>query len=236
MKQYKAIFFDMDGTLLPMDMHEFTKGYFGLLSKRLAPYGYEPEALVKAIWTSVGAMVVNDGSRTNEEVFWECFEKIMGEPIAEVRVECRDFYSKEFRDAKIFTGENPLAKKAVEIAHEKAPIVVLATNPLFPMPGQVTRMSWVGLKPEDFDTVTSYEECNYCKPNPLYFQTLCDQLGLQPEDVLMVGNDEHEDMYSCSSIGMDGYLVTDTMIESKDHPWDGPRGTFAEMIEMLQSL
>lgn len=31
MSKYKAILFDMDGTLLPMDMKTFTEGYFKFL-------------------------------------------------------------------------------------------------------------------------------------------------------------------------------------------------------------
>lgn len=50
--KYKAILFDMDGTLLPMDMEAFTKGYFKGLSAKLAKYGIEPEALVQAVWTA----------------------------------------------------------------------------------------------------------------------------------------------------------------------------------------
>ena len=42
---FRAALFDLDGTLLPMDQDEFTKGYFKLLVKKLAPHGYEPEAL-----------------------------------------------------------------------------------------------------------------------------------------------------------------------------------------------
>ena len=33
----KAILFDLDGTLLPMDQDTFIKAYFGLLAKKLAP-------------------------------------------------------------------------------------------------------------------------------------------------------------------------------------------------------
>ena len=62
----KMILFDLDGTLLPMDMDEFIKNYFGRLSKKLAPLGYDPQQLVKNIWTGTMAMVKNDGSRTNE--------------------------------------------------------------------------------------------------------------------------------------------------------------------------
>ena len=33
----KMVLFDLDGTLLPMDMDEFTSGYFRLLAKKAAP-------------------------------------------------------------------------------------------------------------------------------------------------------------------------------------------------------
>ena len=39
--EIKNVLFDLDGTLLPMDMEEFTNGYFGLLTQKLAPRGYK---------------------------------------------------------------------------------------------------------------------------------------------------------------------------------------------------
>lgn len=236
MKKYKAILFDMDGTLVPMDMKEFTSGYFKFLGKRLAPFGIPQDELVAAIWAGTGAMAKNDGSRTNAEVFWSHFEKLTGVSEESIRPECDDFYGREFVEAKIFTQDNPLAIEAVKIAHEKAPKVILATNPLFPMAGQITRMGWVGLKPEDFDHVTSYEADSYCKPNPMFFTELCKKMVINPSECLMIGNDEYEDMYCCTEAGIDGYLVTDTMIPSSEHPWNGPRGTFKDLIEMLKNL
>lgn len=236
-KRYKAILYDMDGTLVPMDMKEFTDGYFKLLAKRLAPYGIPADKLVASVWKGTAAMVRNDGSRSNMDAFWECFYKDTGVTDKSIMAECDDFYGKEFKDAKMFTQDNPYAIKAVELSHEKADIVALATNPLFPMVGQVTRMGWVGLKPEDFDLVTSYESDSYCKPNPKYFETVCARLKVSPSECLMIGNDEEEDMYAaCTITGMDGYLVTDTMIASKEHPWEGPKGTFEDLIRMLEDL
>ena len=43
----KAVLFDLDGTLLPMDLGKFLEAYFALLSKRLVPHGYDPIKLVK---------------------------------------------------------------------------------------------------------------------------------------------------------------------------------------------
>ena len=63
----KMVFFDLDGTLLPMDMDEFTMGYFKMLAAKAAPHGYELPSLVKAIWHGVSAMVQNDGHCNNED-------------------------------------------------------------------------------------------------------------------------------------------------------------------------
>lgn len=237
MKKYKAILFDMDGTLVPMDMDAFTKGYFVLLAKRLERFNIPFDKLVAAIWDGTGAMARNDGSCKNDVVFWDRFRKLLpGLPYDEIEKECNGFYGEEFCEAVKFTEPNPLATEAVRIAHEKAEIVALATNPLFPMVGQKTRMNWVNLSEKDFDLVTSYESDSYCKPNPKYFESVCERLGVKPEECLMIGNDENEDMYACTKIGIDGYLVTDTMIASKEHPWEGPKGTFSDLIEMLKSL
>ena len=56
-----TVLFDLDGTLLPMDMNEFIKAYFGGLARRLAPHGYEPQKLIDSIWQGTAAMVKNDG-------------------------------------------------------------------------------------------------------------------------------------------------------------------------------
>lgn len=233
---YAAILFDMDGTLLPMDMDNFTKSYFKLLYAKLAKHGLDAKSFGANMWQGVSAMVKNDGSMTNEDAFWKKFCVLTGLPKEVLNADCLAFYGGDFHAAKAFTGENPLAVEAVKAAHEKAPIVALATNPLFPMCGQVTRMSWVGLAPKDFDLVTSYEEDTFCKPNPQYYLSVCRRLGVKPEECLMIGNSEGEDMASAASVGMDCYLVTDWMIADPDHPWQGPKGTFAEMVAMLKAL
>ena len=234
--KYKAILFDMDGTLVPMDLNAFTKGYFQLLFKKLARHGLDPAAFGKNMWAGVAAMVQNDGSDTNENRFWQVFCEKTGVDKDTVNRDCLEFYGNEFQQARQFTGDNPLAAKAVALAREKAPRVILATNPMFPMVGQQTRMGWVGLKPEDFDLVTAYEQERFCKPNPLYYTSICQRLGLDPWQCLMIGNDESEDMYAASQAGLQGWLVTDWMIPSPEHPWDGPRGSFAQTVEMLEKL
>ena len=70
MEQKRAVLFDLDGTLLPMDNEYFIQVYFKLLCKKMAAYGYNPDRLVQTVWRGTKAMMKNDGKVTNEELFW----------------------------------------------------------------------------------------------------------------------------------------------------------------------
>lgn len=236
MKKYDAILFDLDGTLLPMDMNVFMKEYFKNLCGALSYLPVDPKALVDYIWAGTAAMVKNDGSKKNGEVFWETFEDLVKMDLTEAKATCDAFYTKDFNNARVATGENPLAKKAVEAAHNAAPKVILATNPFFPRVGQLTRISWIDLSENDFDMITSYESDSYCKPNPMYYKSICERLGVEPENCLMIGNDEREDGYAAKAAGLDTFLVTDCIIENEKYPCDCARGTFSEMCAFLESL
>lgn len=233
---YQAILFDMDGTLVPLDMDAFMKVYFKELSAVVAPLGVTFDAFVPAIWAGTKAMVKNDGTRRNVDVFWDTFCGLTGVERNQAEPLCDGFYTQAFHLCRACTQPNPLAAEAVRLAHKKADKVILATNPLFPMAGQITRMSWVGLKPEDFDLVTSYESDSFCKPNPAYYASICERLGVSPERCLMIGNDEREDMHAASALGMETWLTTDCRIPCPEKPWTGAQSTFAQMVEKLRAL
>lgn len=234
--RYSAILFDLDGTLLPMDTESFAKAYFHALAAELAPFGVPAEALVKAVWGGTKAMMKNDGSRLNADVFWEVFSSLTNIGREKIEPICDSFYAGGFHSARAATAPNPLAAEAVRIAREKADKVILATNPLFPMAGQITRMSWIGLTPEDFDLVTCYATDRFCKPNPAYFTDVCRRMSLDPARCLMIGNDEREDMAAATAVKMDAYLVTDCRIPCSEAPWAGPQGSFSDMLAMLKAL
>lgn len=230
---YQAILFDLDGTLLPMDMDAFTKGYMYMLAKTLAPYGYQAETLIPAVWKGVSAMVRSDGSRPNRDVFFEVFAQKVGPEIYNYIDVLDNFYRTEFKKAVAFTGENLLAKQAVELAKTKAEKVILATNPLFPPSGVETRLGWIGLSFDDFAYVTHYENSSFCKPNPEYYRQLLEKFGCDPKQCLMIGNDVQEDVEAARVLGMDVFLVTDCVISRGEMP-ECPQGSFKELIRFLQ--
>ena len=231
----KVILFDLDGTLLPMDQDEFTKGYFKLLAKRLAPYGYEPKQLTDTIWAGTAAMVRNNGNKSNEAAFWDKFSEVYGEEKT-----LRDkslfeaFYASDFEKAKAFCGYNSEAAEAVKKAKQLGCRVVLATNPIFPKIATESRVRWAGLEPGEFELCTTYENIGYCKPNPEYYRSLSERLGVQPEECLMVGNDVSEDMIAETG-GMKVFLLTNCLINNGQKDISVyPRGDFHRLISFMK--
>lgn len=229
----KAILFDLDGTLLPMDQNEFVKGYFGLLCKKLAPYGYEPNSMVQGIWTATKAMIVNDGSVPNEKVFWKVFAEVMGEEILQYQPLFDEFYIEEFKQTKAFCGCNPESKGLVDWVKEQGLRVVCATNPIFPKLATMHRMNFTGLDYTDFEYFTHYENSSFCKPNPAYYTQVLEYCGLKPEECIMVGNDATEDL-AAAKLGMDVFLLTDNLINDKAVDISRiPQGGFSELKEYI---
>ena len=230
----KNILFDLDGTLLPMDMDEFTGGYFKHLARKAAPYGYDdPEKLIAGVWKGTKAMVMNDGTRSNEEAFWEDFAVTFGEEHLADKQVFDDFYANEFNEAKNYCGYAPQAGGFIKRLKAAGVRVILATNPLFPMAGQINRIRWAGIDPEDFDYISSYENSTYCKPNPMYYTELADKLGLKPEECIMIGNDAHEDT-AAEKTGMHVYLLTDCLLNRDGRDISGwPHGSFDEMTDYV---
>lgn len=206
-----TVLFDLDGTLLPMDQDAFVREYFGLLSTKLAGYGYEPQRLIKSIWAGTQAMVRNDGLFTNEQVFWRTFRQIYGPHVMDDMPLFDEFYAGEFGLARKACGFSPCSAEIIGVLKAKGYRLVLATNPIFPAVATRQRIRWAGLMPEDFELVTTYENSRHCKPNPDYYRDILEQLGLKPEQCMMVGNDVGEDMVA-KRLGMEEFLVTDCLI------------------------
>lgn len=232
----KAVFFDLDGTLLPMDQDYFIKTYLGYLAQWMAQKGYEPKEFIKTLWDGTGAMMKNDGSCTNDRVFWDLFAEHYGEEVRAEEKVLEEFYRTDFLKAKAVCGYAPQAAEAVGRVKEKGLVPVLATNPLFPPIATRQRICWAGLAPEDFALFTTYENASYSKPNPLYYTEILDTLGLQPEECLMVGNDTTDDMVA-ETLGMQVFLLTDCLINTKDYDinrW--PHGDFGDLLNYIENL
>ena len=231
-----TVLFDLDGTLLPMDLEVFVKDYLGRIAAKLAPHGYDPKHLVDTIWRGTGAMVMNDGSKSNEEAFWALAVGVHGDKIIKDKHLFDEFYEEEFGKIKTVCGHHPAAAEIVHGLKEKGYRVVLATNPIFPARATQWRIQWAGLQPEDFELYTTYENSSYCKPNLDYYRQILDKLHLVPEECMMVGNDAGEDMIA-KQLGMQVFLLTDCLINKAGADISQyPHGDFAQLDAYLKEL
>lgn len=229
-----TVLFDLDGTLLPMDQDEFINTYMGLLAKKLAPQGYDPNHLIAAIWAGTKAMVENDGARTNEEVFWEDFCHIFGADARKDEPLFEEFYATDFVHARTVCGFDPAVGEIAALLKEQGVTMAMATNPLFPAIATRQRIRWAGLDPEDYALITTYENSRHSKPNPDYYRDILAVIGKRPENCLMVGNDVGEDMLPAKKLGMEVFLLTPCMINKTGADiGQFPHGGFAELKEFL---
>ncbi len=211
--RYEAVFFDLDGTLVGVDMEEFLADYLTRIG-RWASRRYDPEVFLEQLMSATGAMVQNDDpTRTNQEVFLQRFMKTMSEENEEQVLDLFDrFYREEFPQMRGLVQPLPGAGRLVRALRDEGCRLILATNPVFPRRAIHQRVLWGGLHPDQFEYITSYENSRYCKPNPRYFADLLHHCAVEPDEVLMVGNDPLEDLVA-GELGMDTFLVDEYIVQ-----------------------
>lgn len=233
---FKTILFDLDGTLLPMDLNNFLTNYMGRLTKACS-HVLDPQTFPKHLWASTEAMIRNNcADKTNQEVFMEDFAPRFNLPAEELMPLFDDFYSNDFPELIACTTPSSLSEQICQELLDKGYQLVLATNPIFPDVATGHRMRWAGIHKIPWALVTTYEHCHFCKPNPNYYQEILERVGAQPEQTLMVGNDTKEDLVA-SKLGIKTYLVTDNLIDhgSSDYQTDF-EGRLEEFMEFARKL
>ena len=233
----KAVLFDLDGTLLPMDLDEFIKYYFSGIGDKIAPDDPErKKRLIAAVWDSTMAMIKNRGEKVNHDVFWDTFFSLTGDEFKNDLSLLDEYYQNEYDSIRAICGFEEKAAEVVALVKELGLTAVLATNPIFPPLAVEKRIRWAGIDPAVFDYVTTYENSHYAKPNPAYYTEIAAALSLSPEECLMVGNDVGDDMIA-GRVGMQTFLLTPCLINKKGEDITAYRhGGYRELVEYIKEL
>lgn len=234
---YRAIFFDLDGTLLPLDMDSFMGGYYLALKGFVADAGYDSEEFTDALNTGIVAMGTEHPGITNEQIFWRVFLEKMGKENEErLRTLMTDFYEKEFGSIGTGMPPEPRSAEVIEILRQKGYPLALTTMPMFPPRATLWRMNWGDIDPSWFEHITVYDNSTSIKPFLAYYQENLDLFGCKPEEVLMVGNNTLED-FACLDLGMHGFLVTDHLINPNNFDVESmPHGSMGDLLEFVKAL
>lgn len=230
----KTLLFDLDGTLLEVDMDEFLPAYLKALAPRAAR-AMDPRRFASDLMAATEVMVRNeDPSRTNEEVFISDFFPRTGLDPAEWMPIFDDFYRTDFQALRSLTAPRPSARPLLERALEKGYEVVVATNPVFPRVAIESRLAWGNLAGLPFRLITSFEVMHFSKPNPRYFAEILELVGRRPEECVMVGNDAAEDMAACRT-GMKTFLTTEGRVGQPSPAcpptWEGTLDDVLDRVE-----
>ena len=232
-KKIKNIFFDLDGTLLPMDMKEFESTYTNMLCEEFSYLG--KELIGKTLYSGIKEMYANNGTVTNEEAFIRAFNR-SGLNFYDYKEKFEEFYEKRFDSLKKVCKITPISKRIIDTLKNKGYTICIATNPLFPQVATYKRLSWLGIDPYEVTLVTTYENSRYTKPNSNYYIEILNKLNLSSNETIMFGNDVLEDGAS-SKVGIDTILVVDCLVNSLNLPCENfQKGTLEDVLEFCLSL
>ena len=226
----QAVLFDLDGTLVDVDMHRFVPAYLSRLTGRMQAFA-EPGRATRAMHRAVAAMFANcDPHRTLEAVWCNVLEDELGIAPDDYNRCLEAFYRTDLDDLRPLVSGHPVAVPLVDAALARGWRAVLATNPIFPRSVVDARVAWGGLDITRFDHVTAYETAHFCKPNPAFFTEILANLRVDAAHCLMVGNDTLHDL-AASRAGITTCLLNPWVIERRgaQDPADW-RGTHEELL------
>ncbi len=210
-RSYRAIFFDLDGTLLPMELDEFLGSYFKALNEFISARGHDPKEFSEALNASIKAMAHHECA-SNAEAFWRTFHARFSADADTMESLLAEFYTGPFCRVGDSVVPNPSIRRAIDILSEKGYPLVVATMPLFPPAAVHERLRWAGLDPQVFCRITTYENSSSVKPKLAFYAENLAACGLSGSEVLMVGNNTVEDL-AALGLGIDGYLITDHLLD-----------------------
>lgn len=230
----KNVLFDLDGTLINT-LTSFNINYFKLLNAKFYEEGYDAENFSNAILEGLNAMINNDGSCSNEEAFWNCFEgktKIKKNDIIGV---FDYFYDVEYDKLSNCVEKVEIANKAISMLKDKGYNLILSTNPLFPRKAIEKRAGFGGINYNDFSYITSYENSCYAKPNVNYYKEIIRNNNLKIEETMMFGNDLIEDLV-VEKTGVPCFIITEHMINAENISNCTKKGDYNEFFAFINNL
>jgi FMN phosphatase YigB (HAD superfamily) len=226
----RAVLFDLDGTLLDIDIDSFLRTYFAALTETMAGVVDDPERIPHAmdgILRATNKMMEPHPGVTNKTVFVEAFRDSAGIDIERHWDVFDAFYDDVFPTLGTDLGPRAGAHDAWNAALEHGLTVAVATNPIFPARAIEHRLTWAQVDSSQAKVVTTYEDMTASKPHAEYYRQTAQMLGIEPSECLMVGDDAQLDM-PAADVGMKTFYVGGDPAAVADY--SGDMGDVADLI------
>lgn len=197
----KAVLFDLDDTLVSLNLTAFlaryVNGVSGILREACGGSRMRIAAAYAAAWMAVEAEDRRD-RLTNAELIEKVVEERCGIPVGDPAIrELIACFEREivprYGGGVVRAEPKRGALEAVRWVQAAGLKCALATNPVVSLACDQARMAWAGVGTDDFELVTAAENSHRAKPWAGYYQEVCAQLGVGMAECLMVGNDARRD-------------------------------------------
>lgn len=228
----RGILFDLDGTLLQVDMQEFIPAYIAGLGRHFDDC-VNPGRFARAMRDAIQRLFVpQGGAQGNRTRLLAHLAARLGLPAAAVASRFDRFAEDGLGDLASLVEPAPLARDILQFCFDRGWRVAIATNPVFPSSVVEARLRWAGIADFPFALVSSLENSRFCKPSPGYIHDLLACLELAPEECLMVGNDTEHDLAAVEA-GIPTFLVDTWLVDRKGEFQADWRGGHPQLLEFL---
>jgi len=229
----KAILFDLDGTLLEVNLDMFISNYLRLLAQSVA-HIISPKKFIEKILEASKAVEENDGHSTNIEIYIDAFFPIEGHSREEIEPLLNNFYKSDFSKLCQYTRRKPEARTVVQTAFNKGYDVVIATTPLLPLTAIEQRLEWAGVADFPYCLITTIENSRATKSllNLNYYKQILKIIGHPAESCLMIG-DEAKDIIA-GQLGMQTFLILNSNTELNQNKIEPTyKGELIDLLDLL---
>ncbi|MGI6632841.1 MAG: HAD family hydrolase [Bacillota bacterium] len=231
----RTVLFDLDGTLLPVELDFFLTHYMDALSKHFTPL-MSREAFDKALLGATYETIGNkDPNVSNMEAFKNAFTRRTGLDWEVVWPTIDRYYRYDYPNLKRLVSLSSTPRSVVAECVARGWRIILATQPLFPETAVRERMRWCEVEGMPWLLVTTLDNMHFCKPHVEYYSEIVSAAALDPSRCVMVGNDMQEDMIA-KNVGMKTVLVDDLLIDRGTDLRPDLRGSLESVPDMLESL
>ncbi len=232
----EAILFDLDGTLLNVEMDAYISGYVRGLARHFSDLANRCRFADTVVASAFDLLNADQGEQTMEELFLTLIEERLGIDGTLFCDRLNQFCNNGLQRLAPLVRPFPLVRKILQECFDSGLRVIVATNPFFPLPVVEARLKWGQLDDFPFELITSYENSRFCKPHRQYFVDILHSQRLNPQKAIMVGNDTEYDL-PAQRAGLSTFLLDTCLIDRNNRSAHADFcGSHQDLLELVRCI